>query len=277
MPIDIHKLPFSGELTFPGHAGFVAVKLRGPVAAYHVAGVESAKEIPLHEHECGQLILALGGAISCHVPGSVWMVPPGRAVWIPAGMPHRSTATPNSRMCFLFVSPSAARLPERGCTLEITPMVREMVLHLADNPNAVGHDDHHSRLQQVLLGELERMQAGGFQLPVSQHPKLKRLQDALAIDPSDRTALGEWARRLATSERTLARLIVKESGMTFGRWRQQLHLLVAVTLLSEGSSVQQVSDALGYETATSFIIMFKKALGTTPAKYFEKEQAVRTS
>lgn len=274
MPIDMHKLPFSGELTFPDRSGFVAVNLRGAVVAYHVAGVDSAKEIPFHEHNCGQLILALGGAVSCHVPGSVWMVPAGSAVWIPAGVPHRSAAMANAQMCFLFVVAGMARLPDHACTLEITPMVREIILHMARQPDErATHDDHLPPLTQVLLTELESMRTGGLQLPVSRHPKLKQLQDALAADPSDRTPLGEWARRLAMSERSLARLVVKETGLTFGRWRQRHHLLVALTLLAGGAPVKQVSDALGYESATAFIIMFRKALGTTPAKHFANASA----
>jgi AraC-like DNA-binding protein len=55
--------------------------------------------------------------------------------------------------------------------------------------------------------------------------------------------------------------------MTFGRWRQQLHVLIALRLLSAGSSVQTVSQDLGYESPSAFIAMFKKSLGKPPARY----------
>jgi AraC-like DNA-binding protein len=84
---------------------------------------------------------------------------------------------------------------------------------------------------------------------------------------SDRSTLAEWARRVALSESSLARLVVRETGLTFGRWRQQLHLIVAIRELASGASVQQVSAELGYESVTAFITMFKKALGKPPAKY----------
>ncbi len=70
------------------------------------------------------------------------------------------------------------------------------------------------------------------------------------------------------SERSLARLVQKETGLSFGRWRQQLHLLVALRLLAGGATVQQVSGDLGYESVSAFITMFKKALGMPPARYF---------
>lgn len=75
--------------------------------------------------------------------------------------------------------------------------------------------------------------------------------------------------RTCRDERELsARLVLEETGMTFGRWRQQLHIIVALQRLSAGASVQAVSEALGYESVSAFITMFKKALGKPPARYF---------
>jgi AraC-like DNA-binding protein len=94
------------------------------------------------------------------------------------------------------------------------------------------------------------------------------MADALNANPGDRSTVSQWAKRLAMSERSLARLVVSETGLTFGRWRQQLQLLVAVRELAGGASVQRVSDELGYESVTAFITMFKKALGHSPGRYF---------
>ena len=110
-------------------------------------------------------------------------------------------------------------------------------------------------------------------LPISSEPRLRRIAEALAQDPADRSTLAEWANRVALSESSLARLIVKETGLSFGRWRQQLHLIVAIRELASGASVQQVSGDLGYESVTAFITMFKKALGKPPAKYLGEHRA----
>ena len=77
--------------------------------------------------------------------------------------------------------------------------------------------------------------------------------------------MAEWADHVALSESSLARLVAKQTGLTFGRWRQQLHLIVAIRELASGASVQRVSADLGYESVTAFITMFKKALGKPPA------------
>lgn len=69
------------------------------------------------------------------------------------------------------------------------------------------------------------------------------------------------------SERSLARLIKGETGLSFGQWRKQWQIIVALQSLAEGESVQQTAEALGYESVSSFITMFRKTLGEPPARY----------
>nr|WP_245519926.1 AraC family transcriptional regulator [Neorhizobium sp. R1-B] len=99
---------------------------------------------------------------------------------------------------------------------------------------------------------------------------MNRIASALVEDPSDRSTMAQWARRVAMSENSLARLVQQETGLTFGRWRQQLQLIIAIRCLAAGVTVQQVSGDLGYESVSAFITMFKKALGTSPAQYLRK-------
>ena len=92
-------------------------------------------------------MLALRGGVTCEVPNAMWMVPPQCAVWIPGGTPHSNHVTANARICFLFVEPGATALPAETCTLSISPLVRELIEHLAD------HDDQQYALdsQQVVV------------------------------------------------------------------------------------------------------------------------------
>lgn len=82
-----------------------------------------------------------------------------------------------------------------------------------------------------------------------------------------------WARRAGLSERTLARMIARQTGMTFGRWRQQLNIMLALQWLANGATIQRVAIDLGYESAGSFVTMFRKALGTSPGRYMAERQA----
>jgi AraC-like DNA-binding protein len=236
-----------------------------PVIAVRVDVIGTRTEVPDHSHRKGQLVFSLGGGVTCRVPSGLWMAPPHCAVWVPSGMPHSNLATANARIFFVYIEPGAVDLPDQCRTLSISPLLRELIVELADRV-----EDDEARgalLARVLTTELPRMPVQRLHLPLSSEPRLKRIAAALADDPADRRTLTEWAERVALSESNLARLVVRETGLTFGRWRQQLHLIVAMRELASGVSVQQVSADLGYESVTAFITMFKKALGKPPAKY----------
>jgi AraC-like DNA-binding protein len=238
-----------------------------PVIAVRIDVVGTKAEAPDHQHRKGQLVFALAGGVTCRVPGGLWMVPPHCAVWIPGRMPHSNLATANARLFFVYIEPEVVDLPDRCCTLSISPLLRELIVELSDW--VADDDEREDLLTRLLLRELPHMPVQQLHLPLSPEPRLKRIAAALAEDPSDRSTLAEWAHRVALSESSLARLVVNETGLTFGRWRRQLHLIVAIRELASNASVQQVSADLGYESVTAFITMFKKALGNPPAKYLK--------
>ncbi|MBD4861460.1 AraC family transcriptional regulator [Xanthomonas citri] len=225
-------------------------------------------EQPVHQHRKGQLVMALRGGVVCEVPKAMWMVPPHHAVWIPGGMPHSNRATDNARIGFLFVEPGATLMPETCCTIAINPMVRELILYLAGQPPAYPHESPTARVAAVVLEQLATAPIERLHLPVSDHPKIRHITNAWTADPADRRTLAQWASQLAMSDRSLARLVQRETGLSFGRWRQQWHLIVALRQLTEGAAVQQVAGNLGYDSVTAFITMSKKMLGKPPAQYF---------
>lgn len=89
----------------------------------------------------------------------------------------------------------------------------------------------------------------------------------MAVDPACWQTLAQWAAEFAMSERNLARLVVRETGLSFRRWRHQLQLILALQMLVRGQTVQQTAQSLGYDSTTAFITMFKKGLGQTPGRY----------
>ncbi|NUU65495.1 helix-turn-helix transcriptional regulator [Enterobacteriaceae bacterium BIT-l23] len=250
-----------------GLAGYNPDSRRDPAVAFHIRVQESDREIPFHHHRKGQLILALHGGITCEVAQAMWMVPPTSAVWIPGGMPHSNRATASARLCFLFIEPGAVLMPDRCCTLRISPLVRELILALARRPMEQLEEEATRRLIQVLFDELPGQPEQQFCLPVSEHPRIRSMVASMVQEPGSRRTLAEWATELAMSERSLARLVLRETGLSFRRWRQQLQLIQALRLLIGGQTVQQVAGALGYDSTTAFITMFKKGLGQTPGRY----------
>jgi AraC-like DNA-binding protein len=246
------------DLSLP-HGPAMAIKL--DFADYEAEGAQ-------HQHRQGQLVLALYGAVTCRVESGVWIVPPNCGVWIPGGVPHSNQVTSNARLAYLFVEPGAAMLPDECCTLSVSPMLREMILRVAELSERDERDAHVDQLVRVMLDELALMPRERLELPVSNHPKIAMITTTLLANPGDRRTLGQWAEQVAVSERTLKRLMVQETGLSFGRWRRQLHLVIALRELADGATVQRIAGDLGYESTTAFIVMFKKALGTTPSRYF---------
>src|SRR3546814_638212 len=107
-------------------------------------------------------------------------------------------------------------------------------------------------------------------LPLRRDVRMRRIAEALLADPADTRALGDWAKAAAASERTLARLFVRETGMTFGAWRERLRLTAAVARLAEGQPVTSVAFDLGYQSPSAFIAMFRRCLGDTPGRYLKR-------
>ena len=248
-------------------------RLDVPVTAKKVDFVLDENALPTHQHAVGQLLLTLRGSAACRVFGDLWLIPPQCAVWVPPHTPHCNRITARSSVCLLLIRQERIQLPSTCCTLSITPLVRELVQRVAAFAPEAAPTDHSERLIQVLLTELSHMPVTGLRLPVSSDARLQSIAENIIDAPAERKDLSGWAGHIGMSRRSLARLVVRETGLSFGRWRQQLLLVMAIQKLSDGASVQQTAWDLGYESVTAFITMFKKALGTSPARYVRKDAA----
>jgi len=230
--------------------------------------VTDAYEQPRHAHRKAQMIMTMRGLVNCEVANGLWMVPPRCALWIPGGMEHSVRAAGAVELYILFVDPDISdALPTDCCTVAITPLLRELVMGVARLPPLYDREGPQGRLTLTMVDQLIAAPVERLHLPLPDEPRLRRIADALIADPADRATIGEWARRVAMSERSLFRLILRETGMSFGRWRQQFQVTVALERLSAGEAVQAVAFDLGYESASAFITMFKKALGQPPGRY----------
>ncbi len=210
------------------------------------------------------------GSMTCEVNDELWMVPNQSAMWIPPGLPHRNLPSAAATFCFVYFEPSRTVLPEKCCTLSVSPLVREMILHLASISQEATMQTEMHLLINLLFHMMPQMPREQLNFPLSNDARLRKVARKLLDDPADRRTIKEWASFLALSERTYSRLVVKETGMTFGQWRKQLHIVISLQRLIEGETVQMVSERLGYDSVSAFITMFKKALGKSPRRYISK-------
>jgi AraC-like DNA-binding protein len=248
-----------------------------PVVSFGVAMAEVSRfELEPHRHRKGQIILVEQGALSCEVEGGLWIVPPRSAVWIPGGALHAIKVTGALRGYGAFVEPVVDTRQHRGCcAVSVTPLLRELLARSATLPALYVEGGSETRLMNVLLDELAVAEVADLHLPMPTDARLRTMVDLMMAAPADRGSMEIWARRVGLSERTLARLISRETGMSFGRWRQQLSVMLAVKWLAGGASIQQVAADLGYESTPSFVTMFRKALGTSPGRYMAERHVGR--
>jgi len=225
-------------------------------------------ELDAHHHRKAQLIYMARGALTCQVPEGLWIVPPKAAIWIPGGVRHGIKGFGAVDLYSLFVEPdSVPALSDTCCTVSVSPLLRELILRCARLPTLHPANGEELRLVSVLLDELATVHEEDLHFPIPSDNRLRMIADEITDNPSSRVTLPEWARRLGVSGYTLSRLVFQETGMSFGRWRQRLQIILALQLLSQGASVQSVATDLGYESTSSFVTMFRKTLGTSPARY----------
>ncbi|WP_315927330.1 AraC family transcriptional regulator [Mesorhizobium sp. SP-1A] len=149
----------------------------------------------------------------------------------------------------------------------MTPLVREMVLHLARLDCVEASQSRHARIANVLLAELGETAVDRLYISMPTDARLRRIATSLLESPGDRRTLADWAAAIAMSERSLRRQIERETGVTFGRWRQQFHLAMALRDLKAGIPIKVISESLGYESVSAFSTMFKKSMGKPPGRY----------
>jgi AraC-like DNA-binding protein/quercetin dioxygenase-like cupin family protein len=246
-----------------------------PVCAVNASRVARDWEHARHQHRKAQLIYSVRGIVNCEVEEGVWLVPPQCAVWIPGGLAHSSRGSGETECYCLFVEPDAvAGLPTVCCTISVSPLLRELLMKAAGFAQLYPEQGREARLIAALLDELCEAPVEDLHWPMPVDRRLRQLAQRLLADPSSKASMGDWARRIGMSERSMSRLLAEEIGMSFGRWRRQLHIILSLQRLTQGDSVQTVALELGYESASGFVTMFRKTVGKPPARYlFERGNA----
>jgi len=226
--------------------------------------------IDQHAHRKHQLVYAVRGVMVVQTSAGHWVVPPTRAIWMPAGTVHWIRCVGAVRMRSLYVKAGSARsLPSGLQVVGISPLLRELIKAAAAVDRPYAPDSRASRLMRLILDELHGVPVLPLHLPLPDDARLRAICERLERAPDDNSTLDAWAERLDVAAKTVQRAFVKETGMTFGQWRQQLRLLRALELLAKGEKIVDVALQLGYESPSAFATMFKRQLGQTPSQFFE--------
>lgn len=239
-----------------------------PMAAMEI-DYPSGSSTGRHVHPRGQLLYAIEGVMIVRSAEGTWVVPPNRAVWLVAGLAHEVRMCGAVKIRTVFVDPAAAPgLPETSCVFTVSPLLRELFVAAMRVPLDYAPQTSDERLMQMLLDQLREVDVLPLHLPMPHDARLKRICQALAARPDDTSTAAQWARRLKVTAKTIHRLFAKETGMTFGEWRQQARLLFALERLARGERIVDIALDCGYASQSAFAAMFRKHFGVPPNAFY---------
>ncbi|MBV4482312.1 AraC family transcriptional regulator [Pseudomonas khavaziana] len=225
--------------------------------------------IPEHSHNKHQLLYAIGGVMVVYSALRQWTVPPNRGFWMPCGQVHSLRCVGTLKMRSVFVRPdSFPNLPAEPKTVTVSPLLSELIKASVSLKPPYAEDSRDARIMHLILDELANLPALPLSLPQPADPRLSQICLALQNEPGDASTVAHWSARLGLDQTTIQRLFRRETGMTFGQWRQQARLLLALERIAVGEKIIDVAFELGYESPSAFTSMFKKQFGRTPSQFF---------
>ncbi|MBB1487756.1 AraC family transcriptional regulator [Oceanospirillum sediminis] len=221
-----------------------------------------------HQHLRGQLLCIDSGLIQVRTGQGSWILPPQRAGWIPPGAMHSvHFASHLSGRSLLFRPELCDLLPDIPCVISISEVLGALMLRASGWEKSMPLIPEQKRIVDVILDEIRLSPHESLHLPIPQDRRLECITRAVLKEPGSARTVEQWATIGAVSARTLRRLMLSETGMSFSQWRQQARLAHALEMLSRGVSVTEVSEACGYASPANFIAMFRRVFADSPAHY----------
>lgn len=218
-----------------------------------------------HVHREHQMVWTASSCILVAVGAHTWVLPPTLALWVPAGVKHTTSAPRAAAMRGVFVHPRISSPWAVPTVIAVTAVVRELIDLLADL-ELLGPT--RERAESLLLDLLRPVYVHTITLPMPVDPRALEVARQLEERPSESLGIERWGRKVGASGRTLSRLFVEETGLTFSQWRTNARMRTALTQLAAGDPITAIAFDAGYSTPSAFITAFRRTTGETPGRYF---------
>jgi len=230
--------------------------------------VRDGAVIATHTHDWHQLIYVRSGLMSVATTAGSWVAPPTWAVWVPAGIDHAIRFVGDSALRTIYLQPAwRTDLPGACRALAVSALLRELIVRATAIGMLDGRDPTEAAIAGLIVAELGEPGPPPFRLPEPTSPAIVAAARLIVGDQTGALATPAVARAVGVGVRTLERRFQAETGMTLGRWRQQRMLLRGLERVAAGAPVKDAAAAAGYGSPSAFIAAFRKAFGTTPARY----------
>lgn len=228
---------------------------------------------PTHSHDRTQILYASSGVMSVRTDKSTYVIPPQRAMWIPAGVMHEVSCRGAVSLRTLYIEATLGRDPQCCRVLEVTPFLRALILEVVGFKPNYDLDGREGRIVALMLDEIDRMPSAPYLITMPADPRLLRVCRAIIANPADCRDLDDWAKVAGMGRRTFTRAFKNETGMGVAIWRQQARLVHALSLLSAGQHITQVAFEVGYDSPSAFTAMFHRAFGLPPSQFEVRSNA----
>jgi AraC-like DNA-binding protein/quercetin dioxygenase-like cupin family protein len=246
------------------------VSRNGQQAALFVATVPMpvGTVFALHSHPFHQLAWTDAGVLEVATDEGVWVLPPTRALWLPAGLPHETTAVGPTTLRGVYLDPRRCPVKwKRPEAVAVSRLLAALLVHLSGDLDPAAR----RRAESIVPDLLEPIAVTTIDLEMPADERAREVAEALLVDPADSQSLAQWGRRVGASPRTLSRGFRDGTGITFGRWRTAARIRAALPLLAGGEPIGSVAHAVGYATPSAFVAAFRRETGTTPGVYFRAQ------
>ncbi|MEM7708725.1 MAG: helix-turn-helix transcriptional regulator [Pseudomonadota bacterium] len=163
---------------------------------------------------------------------------------------------------------------ESGVAAKATPVEQEalnIILQMLRNPFEGEALDAYlvgKSLELLSLSTHSVQQAEVIRRAKSKKSPVSFVCRELKRTPEEELVLGDFARYLDMSERTLSRLFRAQTGKTFSAYQRERRMELAARLLAmTPKSTTQIAANVGYKAVTAFFRAFREHHGMTPNQY----------
>lgn len=220
---------------------------------------------PMHSHDHGQLLFASAGVMSVITRETSFIIPPERAIWLPAGSEHEVSCRGPVSLRTLYLRGSQDN--KRPRVFEVSKLLKALILEIMSFDPLYDEEGREGAIIRLMLDEVARMPNAPYSVTMPQSERLLRVCNEIIANPSHPGDLDHWAHIAAMGRRTFTRSFKRETSMGFAMWRQQVRLMEALTLLASGETITRVAFEVGYESSSGFSAMFRRAFGIPPSHY----------